>query len=355
MKNGSLGWVFFCFFVLGIGFWSLHDSAMAGSQSDKGTSTPEKADFTPFEYRISGPHTHKNLSVYLFHGKDRHPGKSFLTLSEALEQNKAVVYETENVSELAVENFASEEEIFIQAGEIVKGGKQDRVIAVSLIVPAKSGKVPIASFCVEQGRWRPRGNESSQDFKTSSKYLSSKELKLAAKHSKSQQEVWTQVSELQTKLGSNLGKSVRSAQSTSSLQLTLDDEEVKDAAQEYQDQFSQTVRKYDDLIGYAFAINGELNSADLYASRALFKKLWPKLLEASAAEAFANLEKEKSYATPTVEDLENWLKKAREGKAKSRRVTDRVHSQVRESDENVVYGTVDWQLNDVIHLGYIGY
>ena len=46
------------------------------------------------------------------------------------------------------------------------------------------------------------------------------------------------------------------------------------------------------MIGYVFAINGHINSADVYASRALFLKLWPKLLEASAVEAIAELNKD---------------------------------------------------------------
>ena len=58
------------------------------------------------------------------------------------------------------------------------------------------------------------------------------------------------------------------------------------------------------MIGYVFAINGHVNSADVYASRALFVKLWPKLLKASAVEAVAELNKNvevKPMASETVE------------------------------------------------------
>ena len=50
------------------------------------------------------------------------------------------------------------------------------------------------------------------------------------------------------------------------------------------------------VIGYAFAINGKVNSADVYASHELFQKLWPKLLESSAVEAFSELQKDKKFA-----------------------------------------------------------
>jgi hypothetical protein len=63
------------------------------------------------------------------------------------------------VNELIVENL-SDEEVYIQSGDIVKGGRQDRTLGYDLIVPKKSGKVKITSFCVEHGRWSARGREA---------------------------------------------------------------------------------------------------------------------------------------------------------------------------------------------------
>ena len=53
----------------------------------------------------------------------------------------------------------------MQSGDIVKGGQQDRVLTVSLMLPPKSGRIPIASFCVEQGRWPARGKEDVTDVR----------------------------------------------------------------------------------------------------------------------------------------------------------------------------------------------
>src|SRR5579864_4481210 len=92
--------------------------------------------------RLSGPYTHGNLTVFLIHGDDQMKGRKLLTLDEALEQKKVVVHETKDVNQLAIENVSGEE-VFIQAGDIVKGGQQDRIIAVDVIVPAKSGKLPL--------------------------------------------------------------------------------------------------------------------------------------------------------------------------------------------------------------------
>src|SRR5256885_1232496 len=56
----------------------------------------------PANYRISGPYTHKNLTIFLIHGKELLRGKNFLTLQEALAQKKVTVYETKDVNELAI-------------------------------------------------------------------------------------------------------------------------------------------------------------------------------------------------------------------------------------------------------------
>ena len=88
-------------------------------------------------YRISAPVSYKNLSVFLIHGKDEIKSKNILTLQEAMEKDLFVVYETSDVNELMVENKSSQYEVFIQSGDIVKGGKQDRVLAITIIIPAK--------------------------------------------------------------------------------------------------------------------------------------------------------------------------------------------------------------------------
>src|SRR5207245_790613 len=127
-----------------------------------------------------GPFTHENLTVFLIPSTD-HPSavKKFLTLQEALERKLVTVHETGRVNELAVENVSANQEVFIQSGDIVKGGKQDRIIALDLIVPAKSDKITVASFCVENGRWTQRGRETVSQFHSSTNLLASRGLKLA--------------------------------------------------------------------------------------------------------------------------------------------------------------------------------
>ena len=210
-------------------------------------------------YTVSEPVTYKNLSIFLIHGKDENSKGNILTLQEALERKLFAVYETSDVNELEVENLSKEFDVFIQSGDIVKGGKQDRVLAVSIIIPARSGRVSIEAFCVESGRWTKRGDEESGKFTSSNDRLVTKELKIAANGQRSQQEVWKQVSEAQAKLGKAVGGSVASNTSSSSLQLSLENKQAAATVDEYLRQLGGAINGRSDVIGYAFAVNGQIN------------------------------------------------------------------------------------------------
>src|SRR5947207_14155933 len=115
------------------------------------------------ECRLEAPFTQGNLTVFLIHGKDRIKGQTFITLQEALVQKKVIVRETRSVNELSIENISSDE-VYVQSGDIVKGGQQDRMMAVDLILPPRSGKIGISAFCVGNGSWSQRGNEAAAVF-----------------------------------------------------------------------------------------------------------------------------------------------------------------------------------------------
>jgi hypothetical protein len=246
------------------------------------------------DYRLSGPAVHGNLAIYFVHGKSR-SGPVPLTLAEALAKKTIVVRELGQVNELQVENTGNEE-IFIQSGDIVKGGQQDRVLSVSLVLQPHSGPISIASFCVEQGRWSARGGEDVAKFSSANASLPSRAAKIqltaaaspqtgGADVSKRQSEIWKSVSEIQGKLSRNLGAPVAAAASRSSLQLALENGGLERAQAEYVKALQPLGEKDDDIVGYVFAVNGKLSSADIYPSNGLFRKMWPKLLVACATEA----------------------------------------------------------------------
>jgi len=310
----------------------------------------------PAGYRISGPYTHKNLTVFLVHGKDLLPGKNFLTLQEALAQKKVRVYETKDVNELAIRNF-SNRDVYVQAGDIVRGGDQDRMISIDFIVPPKSGRMPIAAFCVESGRWSKRGQEQSAWFSSSENSASARELKLAAKSANSQDAVWENVSVAQTKLSQNVGFIVNASVSTTSYELSLENAKVKQTTAAYLDALSGILRNRSDVIGYAFAINGQINSADVYGSHALFVKLWPKLLKASATEALAEMNQDATAEAPAAvkdEAIHEFLTTSEQPKPQAKTVTERVRVITREDDKNVFFETQDRRQKDAwVHRNYI--
>lgn len=303
-------------------------------------------------YRLSGPYTHKNLSVFLIHGKDQ-TNKTFLTLQEALAQKKVRVYETRDVNELAIRNL-SNQDVYVQSGDIVRGGDQDRMISIDFIVPPRSGRMPIAAFCVESGRWSKRGNEEAASFSSSENSIATKELKLAAKSANSQQAVWDNAEVVRTKLAKNVGGSVSSPVSASSLELALEDSKVKETSAAYINALTGILKKRSDVIGYVFAINGKVNSADVYASSALFAKLWPKLLKSSAVEAIAELNQEAEAKDVATESVHAFLAESERPSAAAKEVTPRVRLVTREDDKNAFYETQDRQQKDGwVHRNYI--
>ena len=350
-----------------------HTQAQRDDAGNGWKKTPSQP--IPADYKFSGPYTHKNLTIYLIHGANQHNGKAPLTLQEAMAQKKVKVIETGDVNQLAIQNI-SNEEVFVQSGDIVKGGKQDRVLAMDLIVPPHSGSVPIDSFCVEQGRWQQRGQEAAAVFGSSDQMLNHKDLKIAAKARNSQSDVWAKVAESQDKLGKNARAAakpvvgagvaegftpplsapmeVRSAASRSSLQLTLENKAVKETADEYSNALSSAIAGKQDVIGYAFAINGNLNSADVYSSHALFAKLWPKLLKASAVEAIAEFDQSGKAEAVSVEAVQAFLTEAETGAAEQKQITPRVALEKRESEKSLFFETRDRQNSEQwLHRNYL--
>ena len=318
--------------------------------------------------RLSGPFTHENLSIYLLHasGKQTTP-TNLLTLREAMEQKKAAVYETGTVQQLSIENL-SNQPVFVQAGDIVKGGKQDRVLTTDLLLPPHSGRLPIASFCVEQGRWTKRGAESAAQFNASSAMAPTRELKMAVREPENQATVWKDVAEARGKLaavaGSGVGAGVGSVESSrletyaalssTSMQTTLEDRKVTKAIDQYVSALSKAVDATSDAVGYAYVVNGKFSGAEVYASADLFRRTWPKLLHSSATEA---LTERSQTAAPKPLDpavIRKTLADAENGRAGTARNNGSLLISKKESDQSVLYVTADRAAEGAwLHKSYI--
>jgi hypothetical protein len=298
------------------------------------------------EYALSEPHTHGNLTVFLIHGKDTMKKTKMLTLQEGLERNAVVVRDTGGM--LTIDNRANVP-LFIQSGDIVKGGNQDRTLPYDMLIPAKSNDVPIAALCVEQGRSFPRGNELSSSFQTSTEQLPTRQLKLAA-YRHSQNEVWNNVRLLQTNLARNAGGSVQVPLSQTSLQLSLEHERVQEAVQDYLAKLMPAAEGQKDVIGYVVVVNGKIQSADVYASNAMFQKLWPKLIRASTVEAVAERQPGAAVNPPDAEAVQAFLADAETGPAFRMGATVIRH----ETGRTLLHDTCDpTQQNLVLHRSFL--
>jgi hypothetical protein len=183
-----------------------------------------------------------------------------------------------SVNELVLINESSRPLILL-AGEVVSGGKQNRVIGADLVVPPKSDPLPLTVFCVEHGRW----SAGSAGF-GSAKLMAHPEIRKQVQVYKSQQGVWDSVSRSAT-AAEAAASTADYAEIMASPRARGDWDEIAtsietDYARELRDQLCGQ-----GAVGVVVAIDGELVWSDVFPSAALFRKYWPKLLRSYVVEA----------------------------------------------------------------------
>lgn len=322
--------------------------------------------------RLSGPHVHENLAIYFIHGRGA-AGPVPLTLAEAVAKGSVQVIETGRVNELQIEN-TGDEEVFVQAGDIVKGGKQDRVLTVSLVLPPRSGVIPIASFCVEQGRWSARGEEDNARFASASEAIPSSRARAimaappvsapseairpaggpparSSETASRQQRMWETVAKVQTDLSAQLKARVASPQSATSLQLSLENENLQQARRDYVAALEPFGVKDDDIIGYVVAINGKPVSGDVYTSNGLFRKMWAKQLAAAVTEAIG--ERSGGAAEPPATGaVQDFMAAAENGRRHERETAFQLRQETRDS-EKALYNETRSAAGQWLHKTYV--
>jgi hypothetical protein len=361
------------------------------------------AQDTPFH--LSGPFSARNLTLFLVHSHSGVP-HTYLTLDEAIKQGKASLRET-NSTNLLVDN-KSNEDIFIQAGEIVKGGQQDRMIATDMLVAPGMKSIPLAAYCVEHDRSTQRGSEPLAEFSSAAEYAPLPEMRLAGgrhllthansvsasdpsgytapalqSHSSEpsstnpalqqelsaylasiplqetatekawQQQVWDGVATIQDRLTRRVGTSVRSSVSPSSLELTLEESASRSASDSLVDMLKPWLHIDSTTTGIVFAVNGKFKSADIYSSSSLFRKCFPKLLRAAAIEALVD-----SAGTGadqiTLANAELLLAQGKFGTLVECDASNRLHLKSWDSASSVLFESRDIATSDpYLHRGYI--
>jgi hypothetical protein len=307
---------------------------------------------------LAGPFAHDNLQVWLVRGPDA-PGAATaaVPLAEALRQGLVVVHETGDVNQLAIENTSKDRTVYVQTGDIVQGGQQDRTIGVDLALAPGSGRVPLPSFCVEHGRWSTRaastdglpanmalgGAKYGSRFVSSANAVNTSELKRAVLLQRDQQTVWNEVAKAQDCMRAGIGSDAVVARSSpTSLELTLNTKPVEDAVAGYVAALQDVAAAHGDAVGCVVAIGGRLESADTYGSHALFVQMWPKLLRTAATAALARKQEPASGPAIAAEQVDAFVADAA-GAAETREVAGGVHMTI---GENAVAHVVDSKAGD---------
>jgi len=260
---------------------------------------------SPTSYKVLEPIRHGNLTVFPVVGPVSHDTHEFLTLDEGVRSGDVVVTEYGNVqglrrgrivpvthegaqvNQLVLVNN-SKRPLILLAGEIVTGGKQDRVIGKDRIVPAESDPIDLNVFCVEPGRW----TATSAKFGSMGSAMAQPAVRAKAMGAKDQAQVWSEVRKAQAGMASNLEASQAVAVGgTTSYARVMENGAVK---QQVDSMAEPIERNYQSLIhelrdrnavGVVVAVNGEIIWADIFASTELLEKYWPKLVRSYAAEA----------------------------------------------------------------------
>ncbi len=345
-------------FIISVILWSIIFSFEKNGWTFKThQSMPQLPADTIIPVTVKSDATHKNLVIYFLKAEHKLDQITYITLSEALEKKYATLIETGTVNTLSITNN-SKYFIFINAGDIVKGGRQDRTIGVDIIIPPFEKKTDLVSFCVESSRWTKRGNESAAEFSANEEILPSRTLKISARKEKDQSAVWSGISDQQTKLNTNVSHmkgsvvDIRSEESQTSLQLTLENKDLDSLRKVYREKFETIPLSDEDIIGFAYSINGELYGADIYNHRELFKKMWPKLLNSIVVEAITE-DKGDTAKFGKPENIIALLGQCYSGNKTIQEVNKITQSVSYETDKSIVFETYDLNHKDWLHKSFI--
>jgi len=254
---------------------------------------------------LGEPQAYRNLTAFpLLGGGDEAP--DFLSLRRALDDGVAEVHEVSEsgrVPELLFANRAGQAVLLIDGEELV-GAKQNRVLNLSILVPAKSELV-IPVSCVEHGRWahRRRGFEVSADFAFSN--LREKKVAAVSRSMRSvgdrradQSEVWDEISQLRSEF--------RAVAPTEAMS------DVYESRRRQIEDYVEGIPRQDSQVGALFAINDRIAGLDLFGYAETYGAMAEKLVRSYAVDAIRRGRRVAKVASAEAADA--FLEQARNSK-----------------------------------------
>ncbi len=223
--------------------------------------------------RVGEARGHGGMLVFWLYGDAGAPTLHLATLEEARSRGDLVITERDQatVPELIVEN-RGKIPVLLLAGEILLGGKQNRVLSEDILLPPLSGPRNIGVYCVEQGRWAAgRGKDFDAKGSFAAPALRSKLMEKA-----DQGKVWAEVDKY--------SRSAAAPSPTRSYQEVYEKPEVKEHLKDVERGIDY--RAAPGALGAAVFVGQTLAGLDLFLSSDLFGREWPKLLRAQALDAY---------------------------------------------------------------------
>lgn len=179
------------------------------------------------------------------------------------------------VNTLFIEN-TSKDTLYIMAGEIVQGGKQDRVIAKDMVIPPNSGKIDMSVFCVEHGRWSYTGSDNFDNYFG----VSSMNMRGVVDKKQNQQEVWNEVerANAQIKVTSKTDAYTERNKSVDFLK----------EMEAYTNFFQKKFKNENNIVGVVVVTGNRVAGCDIFATPDLFQAQFSSLLSSYINEAITD-------------------------------------------------------------------
>lgn len=222
--------------------------------------------------RVGDRRSHGGLTVFWLGAPAAPAPFAIATLDEALAKGGFFVTERDQaaVSTLVVENRGPVH-VLLLAGEILQGGKQNRIVVTDVLVPPRSGPLSLPVYCVEQGRWHGAGNQ----FITR-QTLAAPRLREQMLAGSDQQKVWAEVN--------RYAERAAAPSATASYQAIPDKPEVQAKQKDVESALGGKIPP--GAQGAAVFVGDALAGIDLFQDNSLFAREWSKLLHASTIDAY---------------------------------------------------------------------
>lgn len=283
--------------------------------------------------RVGRPLQYQSLTIFplTLTGSE---GRPYVTMDKAVDRGWVVFSELDRaeVNTVLVENRSSQY-VFLLAGEMISGAKQDRMVGQDILLPPKSGPIKFQVFCVEHGRW-----VAQSDHFGSARVNAPLAVRKAGAIDQDQGMVWERVAEKRAE------NSVMAGSGGSYLEVPKAPQ-VQGLMKPYKDALIALPRTSPEGSGVAVAVGDQILCVDLFGSKGLFQDLYPKLLDSYVTDA---MNKPKAWRGVTQRDVEDLIARARN--ADEREVPTPSAGWAEEIKANRVSGTALFDKGSLVHL-----